>query len=451
MPRAHGPDQQVLGRVDAAHGAQRRVDARREGLEQRGRGRRQPRRSRAGSAPRSRAGARSGRGRRGAGRRTAGRPSARRRCRPARRTGRRRGGAGRRSGRSGRPPCNQPSAAKTSTRIVRVDVRHAARVAHDLQPAAQRGQVAGDQGRKGLRARRHAACPEQAPEHGSTTFRGQADAGRDSTTRRRNARPATWLTLGAHPAFIPGHGRARRHARAGRVPRVLPPLARREPARRRRRFRLPDRRHRGDDRGAAALPLSPGRRSATRPASSAATIPKEYGGGGHKGFQRIATQEMGRAGVPYMINVIGLGMAAPTILDHGTEEQKRRYLPPLLAADEIWCQGFSEPGAGSDLAERAGVGGARRRQLDHQRPQGVDQPGALRELDDHARAAPAPTDKYNGLTYFIVPIAGADGRHRAAAHQDHRRDRLQRGAVRGRRRARHAARRRGRQGLDRWR
>src|SRR5262245_842819 len=78
--------------------------------------------------------------------------------------------------------------------------------------------------------------------------------------------------------------------------------------------------------------------------------PKEYGGGGHKGFQTIATQELGRAGVPYMINVIGLGMAAPTILVHGTEEQKRRYLPPLLAADEIWCQGFSEPGAGSDLA-----------------------------------------------------------------------------------------------------
>ena len=53
----------------------------------------------------------------------------------------------------------------------------------------------------------------------------------------------------------------------------------------------------------------------------ACDYPKECGGGGHKGFQGIATQELGRAKVPYMLNVIGLSMAAPTILHHGTDDQ----------------------------------------------------------------------------------------------------------------------------------
>src|SRR5262249_37652918 len=82
----------------------------------------------------------------------------------------------------------------------------------------------------------------------------------------------------------------------------------------------------------------------------ACDYPKEYGGGGHDGFQQIASQEMQAAMTPYLINVIGLNMAAPTILHHGTDAQKRRLLAPLFAADEIWCQGFSEPNAGSDLA-----------------------------------------------------------------------------------------------------
>jgi alkylation response protein AidB-like acyl-CoA dehydrogenase len=136
--------------------------------------------------------------------------------------------------------------------------------------------------------------------------------------------------------------------------------------------------------------------------------PKEYGGGGHKGFQQIASQEMGRANVPYMVNVIGLGMAAPTILNHGTEEQKKRYLAPLLAADEIWCQGFSEPNAGSDLAN---VQASAVRQGDDWVINGHKVWTSLahfaswmimltRTSNDH---------KYNGLTYFIVPIANTKG------------------------------------------
>ena len=81
------------------------------------------------------------------------------------------------------------------------------------------------------------------------------------------------------------------------------------------------------------------------------TWPKEYGGrGGNFMEQLIFNDEMIQAHAPEPINVIGLGMGGPVVMAHGSEEQKKRYLPPLLAGDEIWCQGFSEPNAGSDLS-----------------------------------------------------------------------------------------------------
>jgi alkylation response protein AidB-like acyl-CoA dehydrogenase len=81
------------------------------------------------------------------------------------------------------------------------------------------------------------------------------------------------------------------------------------------------------------------------------TWPEEFGGAGAPySFQAIFYEEMAAAQAPSHVGVIGLGMAGPTIIAHGTDEQKARYLQPLLAADEIWCQGFSEPDAGSDLA-----------------------------------------------------------------------------------------------------
>jgi alkylation response protein AidB-like acyl-CoA dehydrogenase len=81
------------------------------------------------------------------------------------------------------------------------------------------------------------------------------------------------------------------------------------------------------------------------------TWPTAYGGAGAPlTYQGIFLEETARADAPGHLGVIGLSMAGPTILAWGTEEQKARLLPPLLSADDVWCQGFSEPGSGSDLA-----------------------------------------------------------------------------------------------------
>jgi alkylation response protein AidB-like acyl-CoA dehydrogenase len=79
--------------------------------------------------------------------------------------------------------------------------------------------------------------------------------------------------------------------------------------------------------------------------------PPEYGGRGATLTQSaIFFEELGRSGAPLPANVLGLLLAGPTIMTWGTPEQKERYLTPILTAEEIWCQGFSEPDAGSDLA-----------------------------------------------------------------------------------------------------
>ncbi|MBN2621880.1 MAG: acyl-CoA dehydrogenase family protein [Acidimicrobiales bacterium] len=78
--------------------------------------------------------------------------------------------------------------------------------------------------------------------------------------------------------------------------------------------------------------------------------PRPWGLDADPEHQLIVDDELRRAGVRRPVNLIGIGWAGPTLLHAGTEQQKQRYLMPLLAGEEVWCQLFSEPGAGSDLA-----------------------------------------------------------------------------------------------------
>ncbi len=79
--------------------------------------------------------------------------------------------------------------------------------------------------------------------------------------------------------------------------------------------------------------------------------PAEYGGQGKTIiYSAIVNEEMARVRAPAPLNELGLSMAGPTILEHGTDDQKRRFIANILSCEEIWCQGFSEPDSGSDLA-----------------------------------------------------------------------------------------------------
>jgi alkylation response protein AidB-like acyl-CoA dehydrogenase len=80
--------------------------------------------------------------------------------------------------------------------------------------------------------------------------------------------------------------------------------------------------------------------------------PREYGGRGATPIEQLVfAEEYARVGAPPMIDIgVGPGLVGPTLIHHGTDAQKARFLPRILFGDDVWCQGFSEPNAGSDLA-----------------------------------------------------------------------------------------------------
>ncbi|NQZ95838.1 MAG: acyl-CoA dehydrogenase family protein [Myxococcales bacterium] len=132
--------------------------------------------------------------------------------------------------------------------------------------------------------------------------------------------------------------------------------------------------------------------------------PQEWGGrGASEVEQAILQEELIRADAPGIVNGLGLGLLAPALIHHGTEEQRRRFIPKMLSAEEIWCQGFSEPGAGSDLA-------ALRTQAE---PDGADYRITGQKVwttfgpwSDwiFVLARTDPEDRHGGISFFLVPI-----------------------------------------------
>ncbi len=137
-----------------------------------------------------------------------------------------------------------------------------------------------------------------------------------------------------------------------------------------------------------------------------AAWPSQYGGGGlDQAFQDAATQAMRKHGAPIMLNAIGLNWTGPLILDIGTPEDKSRYIKGILTAEDIWCQGFSEPENGSDLgnaqlrAERDG---------DSYMLNGskiwTTQGNFAKYMILLARTDVDAPNKYAGLSFFLAPM-----------------------------------------------
>lgn len=137
-----------------------------------------------------------------------------------------------------------------------------------------------------------------------------------------------------------------------------------------------------------------------------AAWPKEYGGGGlAPAFQKAATEAMRRHNAPIMLNAIGLNWTGPLLLDMGTEAQKQKYIKGILSAEDIWCQGFSEPENGSDL------GNAQLKAVREGDEYVLNGSKIWTTLGNHAkymillaRTNPDAPNKYAGLSFFLAPM-----------------------------------------------
>ncbi|MFR9804988.1 acyl-CoA dehydrogenase family protein [Pseudonocardia sp. RS010] len=146
--------------------------------------------------------------------------------------------------------------------------------------------------------------------------------------------------------------------------------------------------------------------------------PREYGGqGADAKIRAVFTDEADRAGAPERLNTVGEDFAGPTIIAFGTDEQKQRFLRPILTGDELWCQLFSEPDSGSDLASL--------------RTRAVKVDGGWRISGQKiwtsrahlatnaillARTGGSDLPRHKGITYFLLPLASEGVTIRPLAH-----------------------------------
>ena len=158
--------------------------------------------------------------------------------------------------------------------------------------------------------------------------------------------------------------------------------------------------------------------SSGRPSSAAAAAPPAQ--------KAIYDEEMARANSPETVNTLGLTFLAPTVMVLGTEAQKTEIIGPMLRNEVIWCQGFSEPGAGSDLASLTDPGRARRRPLRRQRAEGLDDERDARGPDVHP-GAHHHRGRQARRHHHAADRHARRGRRGPAAAPDERRQRVRRG------------------------
>ena len=167
--------------------------------------------------------------------------------------------------------------------------------------------------------------------------------------------------------------------------------------------------------------------------------PVEWGGRAATVTQNVIySEEMARARTPGIYNANGLWQIGPMIIRWGTDEQKDQWIPNILNADDHWCQGFSEPQAGSDLANLRTLALARRRRLRPQRPEDLDHVRADREVGPVPRAHGPDRDRAGreARRHHRADRRSRCRRHRVPADpRHHRRRDVQRGVLHRRPRA----------------